>query len=342
MDLTYLPQQHGSRLSYLQALSSAILVPDPIDKELISARLRREGTTWEIRLRTAPKWIWRRCKRRVAEPEELFELLSEVFRIFGSIKDAKKGTPLFNLAAWKMVKNMLDLVVEGSISDPPETPLYYCLGSVVDVKGISMMELSCIVASEGQICWKEEFTPTSGRSGRLRVFRCGRRRRGLRVTRMHTTKLLVSHSLHYLSVLVKLMSLLRLERSIRLVFHSPAISIFGRPTFFKVLWQGHPRLLPGPPYLLGGSMEISTSKRRNDLESYRYPLLLSSNSDSKQNSPSPRTRNLSLIPISSSPTAKAFASLPFPFTLILNVDFSLNQSSIRPYWTYQKAKNGQR
>lgn len=135
MDLTYLPQQHGSRLSYLQALSSAILVPDPIDKELISARLRREGTTWEIRLRTAPKWIWRRCKRRVAEPEELFELLSEVFRIFGSIKDAKKGTPLFNLAAWKMVKNMLDLVVEGSISDPPETPLYYCFGFCGGRKG---------------------------------------------------------------------------------------------------------------------------------------------------------------------------------------------------------------
>ncbi|KAJ7124709.1 hypothetical protein C8R46DRAFT_1237847 [Mycena filopes] len=39
-----------------------------------------------------------------------------------------ESLPLFNTAAWKIAKNILELIKNGYVSDPPGIQLYYCLG----------------------------------------------------------------------------------------------------------------------------------------------------------------------------------------------------------------------
>ncbi|KAJ7182091.1 hypothetical protein C8R46DRAFT_1210641 [Mycena filopes] len=47
---------------------------------------------------------------------------------YGPLKDSKTSLPLFNTAAWKIAKNILELIKNGYVSDPPGIQLYYCLG----------------------------------------------------------------------------------------------------------------------------------------------------------------------------------------------------------------------
>lgn len=44
------------------------------------------------------------------------------------MQDAKSGAPLFNSNAWKTAKNILNLIQQGFVSDPPDVPLYFQLG----------------------------------------------------------------------------------------------------------------------------------------------------------------------------------------------------------------------
>ncbi|KAJ7895035.1 hypothetical protein B0H13DRAFT_2339037 [Mycena leptocephala] len=68
---------------------------------------------WNTLLRTSSQWLWRRCKRIIPPPEELYPLVAAVFATFGHLKDAKSGS-------W------LTLVqLKGFLSDPPGIPLYY-------------------------------------------------------------------------------------------------------------------------------------------------------------------------------------------------------------------------
>ena len=54
--------------------------------------------------------------------------MSALFRDYGPLKDAQTSIPLFNAQAWKTVKNILELVKKGYISDPPGVSLYYVIG----------------------------------------------------------------------------------------------------------------------------------------------------------------------------------------------------------------------
>jgi hypothetical protein len=51
-----------------------------------------------------------------------------LFQKYGPLKDAQTGLPLFNAQAWKVAKNILELIKAGYISDPPGVPLYYVIG----------------------------------------------------------------------------------------------------------------------------------------------------------------------------------------------------------------------
>ncbi|KAL8276081.1 hypothetical protein RQP46_011513 [Phenoliferia psychrophenolica] len=128
MDRIYIPRPHGARRAFMRAYSDALFVPDPVDRALISARLEKQGYSWEEQLRRNPQWIWQRCKRTIPPPEVLHPLLSELFQTFGPIIDAKKAIALFNATAWAEAKKVLDTVAEGGVSDPPGIPLYFCIG----------------------------------------------------------------------------------------------------------------------------------------------------------------------------------------------------------------------
>jgi hypothetical protein len=70
-------------------------------------------------------WLWKRCKRAIPPPEELYSLVKEVYITFGPLHDSKTQKPLFNTHAWKDAGNVLKAIQAGLLSDPPGIPLYF-------------------------------------------------------------------------------------------------------------------------------------------------------------------------------------------------------------------------
>ncbi|KAJ7658753.1 hypothetical protein DFH06DRAFT_1407245 [Mycena polygramma] len=127
-NMLYISRTHGLRVPFSRALRDALLIPHPADKAQIEAYLKTKNVTWEDMLRFHPKWLWRHCRRTILPPEDLYPLVHAVFMTWGSLKDGKTGIPLFNSAAWKVAKNILEPIKNGFISDPPGVQLYYCIG----------------------------------------------------------------------------------------------------------------------------------------------------------------------------------------------------------------------
>ena len=73
-------------------------------------------------------WLWQHCKCIIPPAEELYNLVANVFHVYGPLKDAQSFLPLFNSAAWSVAKNILELVQKGFLSDPPGVALYYQVG----------------------------------------------------------------------------------------------------------------------------------------------------------------------------------------------------------------------
>ncbi|KAL8287116.1 hypothetical protein RQP46_003568 [Phenoliferia psychrophenolica] len=69
--------------------------------------------------------MWERVPRDIEARETVFPNLAECFRIYGPLKDAKTGAPLFNDDCWKAAKGVLASVAAGHVSDVPGVALYY-------------------------------------------------------------------------------------------------------------------------------------------------------------------------------------------------------------------------
>lgn len=67
-------------------------------------------------------------QRTIPPLDQLYELVSTLFRTYGPLKDAIIGNSLFNTSAWKGAKSVLKLIQEGYLSDPPGIDLYYQVG----------------------------------------------------------------------------------------------------------------------------------------------------------------------------------------------------------------------
>ncbi|KAJ7705637.1 hypothetical protein B0H16DRAFT_1901821, partial [Mycena metata] len=127
-NMLYISRTHGLRVPFSRALRDALLIPHPADKAQIEVYLKTKNVTWQDMLRFHPKWLWQRCRRTIPPPEDLYPLVHAVFMTWGPLKDGKTGIPLFNSAAWKIAKNILELIKNGFVSDPPGIQLYYCIG----------------------------------------------------------------------------------------------------------------------------------------------------------------------------------------------------------------------
>ncbi|KAF7290249.1 3'-5' exonuclease domain-containing protein [Mycena indigotica] len=136
--MLYLSHTHGLRLAFIRAFRDTCLIPHPADKARIEAYLKTKDLTWEDMLRFRPKWLWHRCRRTVPPPELLYPLVRELFLLYGPLKDAKTGLPLFNAAAWKIAKNILELIRYGYVSDIPGVILYYCIGFDKEAGGLPL------------------------------------------------------------------------------------------------------------------------------------------------------------------------------------------------------------
>ena len=121
-------KNHGFRRPFARALRDAILIPDPEDQRQVSDYLLSIGSHWDTVLRLKPKWLWKRCKRIVPPPEQLFSLVSEVYTTFGPLLDASTRLPLLNAQAWKDAANILKAIKAGLLSDPPGIALYFHVG----------------------------------------------------------------------------------------------------------------------------------------------------------------------------------------------------------------------
>ncbi|KAG8910810.1 hypothetical protein FRC02_007000 [Tulasnella sp. 418] len=88
-----------------------------------------------------PKWLWKHCKHVIPPPNELMSLVKEVYSTYGPLKDAKTGVPLFNDVAWEATKNVLKVIQQGLVSDPPGVPLYYAYGT--DKDGLTLYRCAC-------------------------------------------------------------------------------------------------------------------------------------------------------------------------------------------------------
>jgi hypothetical protein len=86
-------------------------------------------------------WLWRHCRRIIPPQKILYPLVEKVFRTFGPLKDATTGLPLFNSSNWKTAKNVLDLIRNGFVSDPPGISLYTTIG--IDRKAGSLPIYRC-------------------------------------------------------------------------------------------------------------------------------------------------------------------------------------------------------
>ncbi|KAJ7197452.1 hypothetical protein GGX14DRAFT_574233 [Mycena pura] len=126
--MLYISRTHGLRLAFVRAFRDACLVPHPADKARIETYLTTKNLAWNDMLRYNPKWLWKHCRRTIPPPEVLYPLVHRLFMLYGPLKDAKTGLPLFNAAAWKIAKNILELIRNGYVSDVPGVVLYYCIG----------------------------------------------------------------------------------------------------------------------------------------------------------------------------------------------------------------------
>ncbi|KAJ7664273.1 hypothetical protein B0H17DRAFT_952109, partial [Mycena rosella] len=121
-------KEHGFRLSFGIALRDAILIPVPEDKERIDKYLRTKNSSWDKELQFNARWLWKRCRRVVPPPKQLYDAVSRVYQLYGPQKDAKTKLPLFNAQAWHDAKNVLKAIHLGLLSDPPGVPLYFQMG----------------------------------------------------------------------------------------------------------------------------------------------------------------------------------------------------------------------
>jgi len=121
-------KEHGFRRPFARALRDAMLIPDATDKKCISDYLISIGSSWAEMLQFNAKWLWKRCKRIIPPPEQLYPLVKEVYTTFGPLLDAKTRKPLFNSRAWKDAGNVLKAIRAGLLSDPPGIPLYFQMG----------------------------------------------------------------------------------------------------------------------------------------------------------------------------------------------------------------------
>ena len=138
-----LSTMHGLRKEFGRALRDVLFVADKEDRMRI--------TTWATKLKppktfaqleaSQPNWVRKRCRRIIPPPHVLFPMVEKLFLDYGPLKDASTHLPLFNQQNWKTAKQILELVQQGYVSDPPGIPLYSIIA--VDAKADNLPIYRC-------------------------------------------------------------------------------------------------------------------------------------------------------------------------------------------------------
>lgn len=126
----YISATHGLRKQFTRELRDAIFIPDKADKARINAwgATQTPPRTYETLRNSSPDWLRRQCKHIIPPPHILYPLVANVFHTYGPIIDPDSKRPLFSADNWKTAKNVLDLIKNGYLSDPPGVALYTMIG----------------------------------------------------------------------------------------------------------------------------------------------------------------------------------------------------------------------
>ena len=129
-NMFYISATHPLRVRFMQELCDALFIPDQADKDRINAwgATQNPCQTYEQLRNRDSLWVSQRCKHIIPSPEKLYPLVSRVFRTYGPMIDPISKKPLFSLDNWKTAKNVLDLVRNGFVSDPPGIAIYTVIG----------------------------------------------------------------------------------------------------------------------------------------------------------------------------------------------------------------------
>lgn len=138
-----LPSVHGLHLEFGCTLHDVIFIPDDEDKQRICTlgATQSPPLTFEQIWTSCPWWLWCCCQRIIPPPKILYLLVDRVFWDFGPLKDAATGVPLFNVNNWTIAHNILDLICNGFLLDPPGVLLYTTIG--IDHKAGSLLIYCC-------------------------------------------------------------------------------------------------------------------------------------------------------------------------------------------------------
>jgi hypothetical protein len=134
---------HGLRKEFGRALRDVLFIADKEDRMRIAtwATKLKPPKTFEQLEASQPNWVRKRCRRIIPPPVDLFPMVEKLFLEYGPLKDASTHLPLFNQQNWKTAKQILELIRQGYVSDPPGIALYSVIA--VDAKADNLSIYRC-------------------------------------------------------------------------------------------------------------------------------------------------------------------------------------------------------
>jgi len=124
--LRRLPKRHGATKLFSRCFVHAMMFYN--EKDVAAAmKVAIElwpSLNWSGVLYRHPDWVNRRVRRFIPGPVVILTRVEQVFKAFQDVVGAKTGQPLFNAAAKKAARQVLELIKGGWVSDPDGVSMY--------------------------------------------------------------------------------------------------------------------------------------------------------------------------------------------------------------------------
>jgi hypothetical protein len=128
--LRLLSKKHSAFKAFAHDFSEAIFIRDKSDELAVRAVLEKNGIDWEYAKRAKAAALNRRIRRYIPSRIVLEKRLQTLFDAYADIQCSTKKArgSFFSDEAKEMVKNLLETVRKGYLSDPPGISLYFLMG----------------------------------------------------------------------------------------------------------------------------------------------------------------------------------------------------------------------
>jgi hypothetical protein len=125
-----LPKKHSAFKAFAHDFSEMIFIRDRSDELAVRAILEKNGVSWEYAKHAKSAALNRRIRRYIPSREVLLKRLQKLFAAYADMECSTKTTrgSFFSDEAKEMVKNLLETVRKGYLSDPAGISLYYLMG----------------------------------------------------------------------------------------------------------------------------------------------------------------------------------------------------------------------